>query len=97
MGQEVTTVEQSNDILNHRIQLWKLEEILENCKISRRNHNGTIGVSHADVGVLEWAVNTLQVPPSWEEQLHKAQQEIEGINEELRRLGLEMENEKGVE
>jgi len=74
------------DILNYKIELWRLEAFLDKCKVARINNKFPQHSLNATIESLEWAVNTLKVPPDFEQQLEKAQQEAEFANEELRQL-----------
>jgi len=86
MGQEVVPT----DVFNYKIDLWRLEAILNEFTVARANGRRPDISLTQTIETLRWAVDTLQVPPGWEEQLDKAQQEAEFANEELRRLKMEM-------
>jgi len=78
------------DILNYKTELWRLEALLDKHKVERAKGNGAVFLTMKDtIASLEWAVRTLQVPPNFEEQLAKAQQEAELANEELQQLKVE--------
>ncbi len=82
------------DSLNYKIELWRLESLLDTYKTTRANAGKGTPSSYINgiISTLEWAVETLKVPPDFEQQLEKAQQEAEYANEELRQLKVEIEN-----
>lgn len=80
------------DILNYKIELWRLEALLDSYKAAKFNNKVPYPSITVVIKSLEWAIDTLKVPPNFEEQLEKAQQDAEYANEELRQLKVEIEN-----